>query len=195
MLVTQRTDELTASEESFRTLFHKGALPVIMLPLGESFLPGLISDANPAVCALLRYTLEEMLTLAPRDLVPSEEIVRFPLLINELLALGYVQCEMTCITKADKSIPVQMSMTRLIFRGQLVAMTTLEEIAEGSVAGWTGEDVQRENRLLAQLREAFIAKKGPDVLAPKNGVLSLMGGCTDDATGNVMAVLQRQPLF
>ena len=195
MLVTQRNDELTASEENFRALFHKGALPVIILPVGESFLPGLISDANPAACALLGYTHEEMLTLAPRDLVPPEEIVRFPLLINELLAFGHLQCEMTHITKADKRITTQMNMTRLVFHGQLIAMTVLEDISERGMAGSVVESVQKEARRLAQIRGDFIVQNGQNMSSPKNGVLRLVRSCPDHAAGKVMDVLRRQPLF
>lgn len=192
-LVAERTDELGASEDRFLVLFKKGTLPVLMVALGEDFLPKRVADANPAACALLGYTHEEMLGLAPQDLVAPAEIARFPLLINELLTTGHFECEMTHVTREGKPLATKASMIRLVLRGQLVAMILLEAIGErapGEPAG-AGEEAQK----LAHVRETFLSQMRQDIPVPHNSVLRLVYPDSDADTAKTLAFLAQQPLF
>lgn len=188
-LVAARTAELEASEGRFQALFRNGVLPTLIFSLNQNLLPGQITDANPAACELLGYPLDELLTLAPVQIVAPEEVARFPLLMSELLATGRFNCEMVHITQSGRRITTRSNMIHFILRGQLMTLAVLEETEQS--AG------QEQAEQLARVRSEFLATVGQEVSLPQQGVLGLAPMAQVGAIGpsQAAAFLTRLPLF
>lgn len=196
-LVASRTSELNASEERFRALFHNGVLPMIIVPLDQSLMPGRVVESNPAARDLLGYEEEELLSLAPRDFVAPEEMARFPLLISELLATGRFQCEMTHVTKDGRRFPAHVNMIHFVMHGHLATMSIIQDISERKAAELAQKEAREAEERLARARSEFLGALEQDVSIPRQGVLGLAPPSSGGGIGGSQAAafLARQVVF
>ena len=162
-LVAEQTAELAASEERFRTLFHNGALPIVIARLEPNRLPGRIVETNPAAGQLLGYEPVELLALSLLDFVAPDEIARFPLLISELQVTGRFECEMTLITKAGLHLATQISMAQFVAHGQPVVMSIIQDVSTRRTAELAQGEIQQQANRLAELRSGYLAGVNPQI--------------------------------
>jgi hemerythrin-like metal-binding protein/PAS domain S-box-containing protein len=185
-LVAETSAELVASEERFRALFHNGVLPTVIWRLEQNIIPGLVIDANPAACMLLGYSAEELCRLSPLDLVVSDEVVRFPPLINELQVTGRFEGEIALRTKDGQRLTTQISVTRLVLHGRPVAMAIIQDVSTQR-STQAGKD---ESRQLDRVRSDFLAR----LAAPAEAAASALPEVAQVA-GQIEVILARQTLF
>ncbi|QID18419.1 bacteriohemerythrin [Nitrogeniibacter mangrovi] len=172
-LIDTRRAELGASEAAFWGRFGQVGSPALVMTLDQDLLPALLTDANPAACALLGYSREEMLNLRWRDLVTRDEAMRFPLLITELLVTGRVDCEITHVTRDGRCFIARTSLTHLVLRGRLATMTVLERAPDVKHQGGLEQRASDQRSRLRQARSHYLAGRFPDVERPRTAVLGL----------------------
>jgi len=114
---------------------------------------GKFLDANQAVCTLLGYTLAELRSLTPLDIIVPDNVVNAPAEVEGLLISGILRHEKTFIAKDGRQIPVEIS-TRLFERGgrQLV-MSIIRDISDWKLAA---EKLQASERKFRQLHESMV---------------------------------------
>lgn len=196
-MVNEQKEELEASEERFRKLFHNGNQPTLITGLDADQLPGPVIDANVAACALLGYSQPELGFLALQDFVAPDEIERFPLLISELEVTGKFECEMALITKAGLRIPTRMVMTQLVLRGHPAVMSIIRPMPQTSAAAPDQADLYRQEKLLVEIRRRFLAglnsHMGRGPAASKIGQISSSTAAVDSQ--QLVALFAEHPLF
>lgn len=195
-LVAEQTAELAASEKRFRTLFQKGALPIVIARLEPDLLPGPIVETNPAAGKLLGYVAAELLGRSLLDCVAPEEIARFPLLISELQVTGRFDCEMTLITKAGLRLAAQISMVQFGANGQPVVMSIIQDVSTQRTAELAQGEIQQQANRLAEIRSGYLAGVNPQIGAQRN---SLPGPLPAEKAGmnaaQIAAFIAGQTLF
>lgn len=156
-LVARQDQALAVSEERFRTLFHNGKLAVLMAGLDPEMKPTRIVEANPTACQLLGYDETELLTHDIHDLVASEELARFPLLLRELQVAGRFECEMTLLGQGGQRLPTQVAMTQCMAHGQPVIMFLIEAVSSRRAAQLERQETQTQAQHLAEVRSRYLS--------------------------------------
>jgi PAS domain S-box-containing protein len=99
--ITQRKkmeSALKESEEKFREVFNN-ANDMVTLNIMHPEGPGKFIEVNQAALDTMGYTREEFLELSPLDILSSEDGKNMPENLNKLHVDGYVNLEMTNITR------------------------------------------------------------------------------------------------
>lgn len=76
-------EALASSQQRFRAIFDNALDAILLTDDTSRFV-----DANPAACALLGYTREELLRLLVRDVIPAENLELFRDLARDFFAVG-----------------------------------------------------------------------------------------------------------
>jgi PAS domain S-box-containing protein len=124
---------LTATTEQYRVLFEE-ASDAIVVTDGE----GRIVEVNPAGCALVGYTGEELLGRPVRELLAGEEQGNVPALVEELARRGYLRVEQTLVRKEGSGVLLE---------------TMTSALSDGRLLG-TARDVSERRRAEQALRES-----------------------------------------
>ncbi len=105
--VTEREKALTAqheSDERYRILVEQAGDGIFVADPQGNYV-----DVNPAGCAMLGYTREEILKLNMKDLASSESQRKKPLQFNELQVRKSITTERMLVTKDGTLLPVEIS--------------------------------------------------------------------------------------
>ncbi len=126
--VRERTEELQASEESFRAL-AENANDGIIIARGKD---GDIVYVNKRISEITGYSAAELLKLTIKDLVLSEE---FPTLIERFRnrVAGNpepVQYETTILGKGQRSVPVEVTSSKTNWHGEPAVIAILRDVTD-----------------------------------------------------------------
>jgi len=104
----QAEEELRRSEQNYRGLLEQASDGIFI-----SDKDGLYTLVNEAACRLVGYTKEELLSMNLRDLLPSEELLKQPLRLDELRSGKTVLIERMLLHKDGRRIPCELSAIQL----------------------------------------------------------------------------------
>jgi PAS domain S-box-containing protein len=130
--VTQRRKmelALKESEEKFREVFNN-ANDIVTLNIMHEEGPGKFMEVNQAGLDTLGYTREEFLELSPQDVLSPEDLKNIPEKFKKLLEEGYINLEMTNITREGERIPVDVALHIFQLQGQDVIISVARDITE-----------------------------------------------------------------
>ncbi len=130
--VTQRRKmelALKESEEKFREVFNN-ANDIVTLNIMHEEGPGKFMEVNQAGLDTLGYTREEFLELSPQDVLSPEDQKNIPEKFKKLLEEGYINLEMTNITREGERIPVDVALHIFQLQGQDVVISVARDITE-----------------------------------------------------------------
>ncbi|GAG06532.1 unnamed protein product, partial [marine sediment metagenome] len=118
----EQTQELRDSEERYRTLFASTADPIFVFDAGtHQFV-----DCNRSALDRYGYTIEELRTMAPQDLHPSQEREQVATNIADDKALSpkrYMH-----MTRAGEQFPVEIHTTSFEFQGRKAQISIVRDI-------------------------------------------------------------------
>jgi PAS domain S-box-containing protein len=130
--VTQRRKmelALKESEEKFREVFNN-ANDMVTLNIMHEDGPGKFMEVNQAGLDIMGYTREEFLELSPMDILSPEDQENIPEKFKKLLEEGYINLEMTNITREDERIPMDVAMHIFQLQGQDVIISVARDVTE-----------------------------------------------------------------
>ncbi|KAF5033983.1 Histidine kinase [anaerobic digester metagenome] len=130
--ITQRRKmelDLKESEEKFREVFNN-ANDMVTLNIMHPEGPGKFLEVNQAGLDTLGYTREEFFELSPGDILSPEDQKNIPEKFKKLQEEGYINLEMTNITKAGERIPVDVALHIFQLQGQDVIISVARDITE-----------------------------------------------------------------
>jgi PAS domain S-box-containing protein len=135
-LVTARTGELRENEARYRSLYHTVADGIFVMGA-----EGQIEDANDSACAQLGYTREE-LTGMPVSAVSARPDFNLGEIVDRLRAAGSLSYETAHRRKDGLTVPVELSLALVEYRGRPAILGVARDITERKRA----ETALRESR-------------------------------------------------
>ena len=147
--VAESEQALRDSEEQYRGIFE-GSTTGISLRTPE----GKIVAANPALCRMYGYTLEEYLTKTPSDLAHPDSLKIFGQLRQAALAGKQFHAEGRGIHRDGHIIDVEVYGTMVLYKGSPHVLASLLDITERKRAegllNHTTEELRKERESLRQ---------------------------------------------
>ena len=122
--------KLMESEYKYRQLFNRANDAILIISIEEAKELGRFLAVNTKACDLLGYTEEEMLNLAPMDILSLDDIVKFDETKQQILAGEIIIRENIFFTKNKKGIPVEISAHRIYLEDESVIMVIARDITE-----------------------------------------------------------------
>jgi PAS domain S-box-containing protein len=172
-------NEELQSQRNYMDFFDLSLDGIVIHEVVSATSLGKFLDANQAVCTLLGYTLTEMRTLTPLDIIVQENVVNVPVEAECLLTAGMLRHEKTFVAKDGRQIPVDIS-TRLFEReGRQMVLSIIRDISDWKLAT---EKLQASERKYRQLHEsmmdAFAVVDMAGVMQEFNNSFEIMVGYT-----------------
>jgi PAS domain S-box-containing protein len=153
--VEERTAELAVSEARYRRLFDSNRDGLYVVDM-----QGHCLDANPAACQMLGYNREELLALDVyqigsdgEDLSP-EGRSRFLERLQPVLRDTVSGFEAELIRKDGEQVPVELSMTPLVFGGREAALASVRDITQRKQAE---EELRASREQLKRLARQLVS--------------------------------------
>ena len=87
-------------------------------------------QVNPALCALLGYTAQEMRALTPLDIIAPEEREQIAGDVEVMNRDGFLRHEKTLIAKDGQRIPVEISKRQYQHQGRTLVISVIRDITE-----------------------------------------------------------------
>jgi len=123
-------EKLRASSERHRMLLDEMRDAAFVGTLEPGPVHGRFTEVNPAACALLGYTAQELIGLTPRDLVPPETADRLDEHLRSLAEEGSARIDWLIQRKDGSFVSVEGHSQRFELGGQQVVLTLLRDSTE-----------------------------------------------------------------
>lgn len=170
----QAEEALRESEHNFRTLAQK-AFDVIVI-LSED---GRFVYANERAAELTGYSVEALLGMTLKDLVPSEEYEEAAVRLRERLEGKPLlqQYEMSVITKSGERRLAEISASRTTWRGQPADLVIARDITERKLAEEALRHTQEQFRSLFENIPVGLYRTTPDgrILMANPAMVRMLG--------------------
>jgi PAS domain S-box-containing protein len=117
---------LSEVKQQYEELFAMAADGILVHEAYSETALGNFTEANPAISALLGYTLKEMHTLNPRDITVRDERPAVP--VPPLFDNGVVRYERTLLGKDGRRVPVEIDTKFYQHQGRPMVMSVIRDI-------------------------------------------------------------------
>jgi len=152
-------EKLKRSEERFRKIFDQTKDGIfIETPEGK------ILDVNRAVCSLLGYTKEELLSMRVGDVVPPDLASALPETIQKKSVQEGVYIETEDLRKDGKRIPIEVSNTLVEIGGEKRVIAVIRDITERKRAQDALKQAREELEMRVEERTAELVKTNEGLL-------------------------------
>jgi len=187
--VTLTSSRARLSETRFRQLFNNSSESVfVMGEVREDGMPGRIVEVNDIACRVLGYNREDLLGMAPADLVDQEARGKFAFTIAGLGTDGSARCECGFRTAGGTSIPMEVSVRAFELEGKRALIANARDVTERKRADDLLKAALREKEIL--LREVHHrVKNNMQVIT---SLLNLQASQTQDPAARAMLEESRQ---
>jgi PAS domain S-box-containing protein len=190
---------LSEAKHQFEELFALAADGIVV---HEAFSENALSnftEANPAVCALLGYSLAQMRALGPQDITAPEDGPAVPVPSPPPDSSGVLRYERTLLAKDGRRIPAEIDTRFYSHRGRPMVMSVIRDITErrrsqeqiARLYGDAQREIERRKELELRLRRAnkdlreFTSAIAHDLQSPLIGAISVAELISEEWTGRL----------
>ncbi|MCW3489214.1 PAS domain S-box protein [Dethiobacter alkaliphilus] len=174
----QALEELSDSEEKFRTIFDYSN--DMFMVLDEN---GRYMEVNKVVCELMGYSRAEMLQMTPRDLVVPEFAGKVKERFKKLLEHGSAVFETAMISKSGQIIETEINSRVIHYRGKTAFLSIGRDISARKLAEKTLQQaIERYDRLTNNADVAIFRVKidGGEVTYANPAAVRMLGYTLQD---------------
>ncbi len=175
------------AEKRFDELVGMAADGIVVHELATERTRGHFIRANPAACALLGYSAQEMSRLTPADIVAPEDAGKLASDAAILAREGRLLHEKTLIGRDGRRIPVEINTRMVPFEGRDMVVSIIHDIGER-------RRIEKERAHLAAIvqysNEAIVAETLDGIIASWNRrATELFGYEADEVIGKSVGML------
>ncbi|MFA5221778.1 MAG: PAS domain S-box protein [Methanoregula sp.] len=123
-------EALRESEQKFRQFFNNVNDAIYLHRTNEQGLPGKFLEVNEVMCRRLGYSRDELLSMAPQDILPESGRLKMPAIAAEIAKRGQATFETEHRRKDGSILPVEVSSLILTLGGERVALASARDITE-----------------------------------------------------------------
>lgn len=192
-------DALSDVKQQYEELFALAADGIVVYAAPGENAVGNFAEANPAVCALLGYTREEMRDLSLSDIMALDENPAVPVQTLLIGSNSVSRFERTLIAKDGRRIAVEVNNRFFSQHSRHMVMSVIRDITErrrleGQLVRLyraSEEEIQRRKELERRLRRAvqdlqeFASAIAHDLQSPLSGVMSVAELMKDECGGRL----------
>ena len=161
----KRAEEaLRESEEKFRALFNNANDMITLHGFDQFGMPGQYLEVNDVACRRLKYTRNELLAMAPGDIVAPESAALISRNVQQLRENGHATFELVHLTKDRQRIPVEISAHLFDFNGKTLVLALVRDITERKSAEEKRMQQDQQYRLLAENSVDIINRLTPECI-------------------------------
>jgi PAS domain S-box-containing protein len=155
-IIQERTADLRASEEKYRTLIESANDAVFIHEIRDDGMPGPFIEVNELACTRLGYSREELSRMGPMELDDPRYRDRIAEAMERLLKDGHALFETAQIAREGRSIPVEVSSRVLELKGKRLIFSIVRDISERKKAEDALLRLNRELRAISSCHEVLI---------------------------------------
>jgi PAS domain S-box-containing protein len=175
-IIQERTAELSASEEKYRTLFESANDGVFIHEIMENGLPGPFIEVNEVACRRLGYSRAELSRMSPMELDDPQYYDTIALAMKRLLTEGHAVFETAQMAKDGQSIPVEVSTRVLELSGKRLLFSIVRDITERKRAEEAIHQSEEKFRVLAETSPtAIVLHQGEKFIYANPATTSISG--------------------
>jgi PAS domain S-box-containing protein len=163
-IIQERTADLRASEEKYRTLIESANDAVFIHEIGEDGMPGPFVEVNEVACNRLGYSREELARMGPMELDDPRYRDRISEAMERLLKDGHALFETAQIARDGRSIPVEVSTRVLELKGKRLLFSIVRDISERKRAEEVKLRLNRELIAISSCHEVMIRATDEETL-------------------------------
>ncbi|WPL19798.1 Autoinducer 2 sensor kinase/phosphatase LuxQ [Thiorhodovibrio winogradskyi] len=160
-------EQLLASEGRFRSLFEQAGDAILIADE-----QGRYTDANPAACAMLGYTREELLQMSVAELAVPTETWTLTAQWNDFTTQGAQSGEFRLRRKDGSLIMTEYCAVANVVPGQ--HMSVLRDISARKKAEQRLLEDTRHALAASSAKSAFLANMSHEIRTPLNGVVGML---------------------
>lgn len=121
---------LGESEERYRALLDSAHDAVYVLAVSDDGRPGRILEVNERSCEMLGYTREELVGMETSQIDTPEQTGRAAAIVEQLRLRGFATFETEHVRKNGRAIPVEVSASLIVLRGEPTILSVARDITE-----------------------------------------------------------------
>jgi PAS domain S-box-containing protein len=163
-IIQERTEDLRASDEKYRTLIESANDAVFIHEIGEDGMPGTFVEVNELACRRLGYSREELARMSPLELDDPRYRDRIGEAMERLLKDGHALFETAQIARDGQSIPVEVSTRVLERKGKRLLFSIVRDISERKRAEQAQLRLNRELMAISSCHEVMIRATDEETL-------------------------------
>jgi PAS domain S-box-containing protein len=130
VLIAFYMKKVDQSENRYRYLFDNINDMIMVRPFVQQSPNEKYNETNPVTSQRLGYTREELLRLAPVNLIAPEELPQFLKIMERLRADGHILFETALVTKEGTTMPVEMHSRLIDFNGTPSVLCIVRDVTE-----------------------------------------------------------------
>jgi PAS domain S-box-containing protein len=175
------------AEKRFDDLIEMAADGIVVHEFGAERTPGRFVRTNPAVCALLGYSTEEMSRLTPADIIAADDPGQLSTDAAIMAREGRLMHETTLIGRDGRRVSVEINARMVPFEGRDVVVSIIHDISERRRL----EEVRAHLAAIVQYsHDAIVAETLDGIITDWNrGATELFGYEADEVVGKSVGML------
>jgi PAS domain S-box-containing protein len=147
---------LRESDEQYRMLFNKANDAIFMVGYTSDIIPDRFIEVNEVACRTLGYSRQELLSMAPDDIVTPESRDGLKDLRRKIFAEKHHIFEVLLVSKSGEKIPVEFNAHSFKYKWQPAILAIARNIVERKRAQATLRDSEEKFRMLSQEFDALL---------------------------------------
>jgi two-component system, cell cycle sensor histidine kinase and response regulator CckA len=169
--------ELRESEKKYRNAFDWANDAIILHTLTTASTPGRFIDVNPAACRMLGYSRDELLTMGPPDIVPTELHPMLEELIRQAATKESYIIESRIMRKDGTTFPVESSAHLITYEEKRIWLSHIRDITERKLAEDSLRESEEKYRILVEnsVDAVFLAARDGRIFAANNAACDMFG--------------------
>ena len=181
--------DLFDSEKRYQALFNHKSEAVFINSFTETGKPSNFIEVNQTACESLGYSREELLTMGPGDIMPTDFFCKREV-IETLHSQKYASQEILHQTKDGKIFPVELNLVELKdSQGKTLVIASARDISDRKNYEHQLELTNAELIRATRLKDEFLANMSHELRTPLNSILGMSEGLLEGILG---AINQRQ---